>query len=142
YGGAIITTSELRERMFRHSRMFVGSTPMPLPLVAAAIQSVKILERDQRFRHRLHANADILKNGFRSLIDDTPGPMIGIQPSSAVKSSKLQKALLSAGIYPPLIRYPGGPESGYFRFAISSEHSNKQLSALLKVLKMELGTRA
>jgi hypothetical protein len=46
----------------------------------------------------------------------------------------LHQALLAAGIYPPFIKYPGGPASGYFRFVISSEHGRRQLDDLTKVL--------
>jgi hypothetical protein len=46
----------------------------------------------------------------------------------------LSRALLAAGVYPPFIKYPGGPASGYFRFVISSEHSRSQLDAVLSVL--------
>jgi 7-keto-8-aminopelargonate synthetase-like enzyme len=38
------------------------------------------------------------------------------------------------GIYPGFIRYPGGPKNGYFRLAVSSEHSAQQISALTAVL--------
>ena len=43
-------------------------------------------------------------------------------------------ALLRAGIFLPLIRYPGGPPDGYFRFALSSEHTPAQLDRLAAVL--------
>jgi hypothetical protein len=33
-----------------------------------------------------------------------------------------------------LIHYPGGPEHGYFRFMISSEHTRPQLEGLVEVL--------
>ncbi|MGZ8901614.1 MAG: hypothetical protein ACXW3Z_16100, partial [Limisphaerales bacterium] len=46
----------------------------------------------------------------------------------------LRRRLIAAGIYPPLIHYPGGPERGYFRFAISSEHSAAQIKQLATVL--------
>ena len=32
YGGAILGPARLRQRMLDRSRMFVGSTPLPLPL--------------------------------------------------------------------------------------------------------------
>jgi hypothetical protein len=33
-----------------------------------------------------------------------------------------------------LVKYPGGPSEGYFRFVISSEHTRRQLDTLVKVL--------
>src|ERR1051325_159488 len=40
YGGAILGTSSLRKRIIEHSKIFLGSTPLPLPLANAAIKSV------------------------------------------------------------------------------------------------------
>jgi hypothetical protein len=54
----------------------------------------------------------------------------------------LQRALFAAGIFPPFIKYPGGPPNGYFRFVISSEHTRPQLDALLKVLCRYAKTQA
>jgi 7-keto-8-aminopelargonate synthetase-like enzyme len=47
----------------------------------------------------------------------------------------LKRDLVAAGIYPPFIKYPGGPPNGYFRFVISSEHTRSQLDNLLEVLQ-------
>jgi 7-keto-8-aminopelargonate synthetase-like enzyme len=41
---------------------------------------------------------------------------------------------LTRKILPTYVEYPGGPEQGYFRFAISSEHTPAQLEDLLQAL--------
>jgi 7-keto-8-aminopelargonate synthetase-like enzyme len=48
--------------------------------------------------------------------------------------ASLKRRLLAGGIYPPFVKYPGGPAEGFFRFVISSEHSHGQLDRLLDVL--------
>ena len=63
-----------------------------------------------------------------------PARLCSLSPSTPGEAARLQRVLSAAGIYPPLIKYPGGPSHGYFRFAISSEHSRPQLDALLNVL--------
>lgn len=55
-------------------------------------------------------------------------------PESLAGAEALKKALLKAGIYPSYIRYPGGPADGYFRFALSSEHTAVQLQKLVETL--------
>jgi len=49
---------------------------------------------------------------------------------------------LAAGIYPPFVRYPGGPPQGSFRFVISSEHTPRQLDKLVAVLSRVCGAAA
>jgi len=60
----------------------------------------------------------------------TPSPVIAVQACTAPAAARLRRDLLRRGIYPSLIRYPGGPPGGYFRFALSSEHTREQLNAL------------
>ena len=40
YGGAILGTRALRERIVTRSRLFVGNTPLPLPLANAALRAL------------------------------------------------------------------------------------------------------
>ena len=135
YGGAILGTARLREKIFCRSRMFIGSTPLPLPLANAALQSVTLLKSDKKFRQRLIANALYVKSAMRSagFVLDTPGPIVPLIPESASQVPRLKRALMEAGIYPPFTKYPGAPASGYFRFVISSEHTRAQLDRLIQV---------
>jgi len=68
------------------------------------------------------------------MLPDTPGPVISLPPLDATKTRQLTRALLTANIFPSLLKYPGGPLEGNFRFVISSEHTRKQLDALISVL--------
>ena len=137
YGGAILGTARLRQRILDRSRIFVGSTPLPLPLAHAALAGVRILKANAGLRRRLLGNVAHVKTSLREAglpLAETPGPIVLLLPRRASEATRLQRALLAARIYPPFIKYPGGPPHGYFRFAISSEHSRPQLDALLKVL--------
>jgi len=66
---------------------------------------------------------------------ETPGPIITILPKDTKQMRQLKRQLLHAGIFPSFIKYPSGPASGYFRFAISSEHTRHQLDTLTNVLR-------
>jgi 7-keto-8-aminopelargonate synthetase-like enzyme len=137
YGGAVLGSGELRSQIIKGSRLFIGSTPLPLPLACAAMKSLAVLKSGRRFRARLVRNAGyvrgkLLAGGFA--VEETPGPIISVIPHSAKEANYLKRRLLAGGIYPPFIQYPGGPEGGHFRFVISSEHSQRQLDGLAKVL--------
>lgn len=137
YGGAILGRREVIDRVRTRSALFAGNTPPPLPLVCAALKSLQLLRDDRGLRRRLAANTTRVKSALRRAglpVVDSPGPIVSLTPSTRVAAARLQRALLAAGIYPSLIRYPGGPRQGYFRFALSSEHSPAELDRLCGVL--------
>jgi 7-keto-8-aminopelargonate synthetase-like enzyme len=101
------------------------------------MRSVQILKSDKSLRRRLVANAKMVKEALCAagkLSEMTPGPIAPIIPRSARDATNMTRELLQAGIYPPFVRYATGPVNGYYRFVISSEHSNKQLEKLVGVL--------
>ena len=137
YGGAILGAAAFRQRVLDRSALFVGSTPLPLPLANAALRSIQILAADPGLRQRLARNQTYLKDGLRQAgwpLPETPGPIVTLPPAPQSQNARLKQALLAGGIYPPLVKYPGGPAGGYFRFAVSSEHSREQLHAVIEAL--------
>ena len=138
YGGAILGTPELREKILERSRSFIGSTPLPLPLANAALQSVKILRtKGNGLRRQLNKSADYVKAALNKMgmeIPAMPGPIIPVHLKGQSESLALKKHLLAAGILPPFLKYPGGDANGYFRFVISSGHSRAQLDGLINAL--------
>ncbi|MDB6029893.1 MAG: Aminotransferase class [Verrucomicrobiales bacterium] len=144
YGGAILCDESIRELVLTRSRMFTGHTPMPLPLAQAALASVRLLERDHALRQRLVKNTGVVKSELRKAglqLPETPAPIIGYVPKAGDEVAKLRATLLKAGIHPPLIDYPGGPEHGYFRFVLSSEHTMPQITKLVHSIKSALAIR-
>lgn len=138
YGGAILGTNALRNAIAKRSRLFVGNTPLPLPLANAALCSLELLKKDgRRLRQRLRENVCFVRAVLRTAgleAPDTPGPILSLIPQNGRERATLQRRLLAAGIYPPLVRYLGAPNASYFRFAISSEHTREQLDMLVNVL--------
>jgi len=142
FGGAILGSRALRRRVFERSGLFIGSTPLPLPIANAALESMRILKNDKRLRTRLRSNSDHVKSALQGAgfsFADKPGPIVTLSSLPAREFPALKRALLGANIYPSFIRYPGGPPTGYFRFMISSEHSRQQLDRLIDVLVSQRG---
>lgn len=145
YGGAVLGPRSLRNAIFEHSRMFIGSTPIPLPLAYAALISVKYLQKNRAFRTRLNRNTARVKSALRNAgltLPETSSPIIPIFLKTRRDVLALKKKLLANGIYPPLLHYPGSPANGYFRFVISSEHTGEQLDTLIAVLISDFQQRA
>ncbi len=137
YGGIILGTRRLRQQILDSSGLFVGSTPLPLPLASAALEALRLLGRDRSFKLRLDANASYVKHALRRngfAVPEYPGPIVALAPDGPSAALTITRALFKAGIYPPYIHYPGAPVEGYFRFVISSEHNHSQLEQLLRVL--------
>ncbi len=136
FGGAVLGRQKMKDAIIRRSGVFIGSTPLPLPLAAAARASIRIL-RQQRLGERLHRNVVRVREGLHAgglEVADNPGPIIAIVPGTQGATRRLTSELLEARIFPTFINYPGGPRTGYFRFAISSEHSPKQLDGLISAI--------
>ncbi len=138
YGGAILCEPALRQKIMTRSAMFAGSTPLPLPLAHAALEAMKILRGDPSLGRRLRRHVHHVKTTLRLrglAVPATPAPIVCLVPRSAAVVAKMRQRLLARGVYPSFIHYPGGPKGGYFRFVLSSEHSQRQLDDLLKGLK-------
>jgi 7-keto-8-aminopelargonate synthetase-like enzyme len=137
YGGAVLGSGALRAKITSRSRLFVGSTPLPLPLAVATLASLKLLQTDKRLRRRLLFNTSYVKGALREAglnLNSGPAPIIPITLCDIRRIHRLRRALFAADIYPPYINYLGGPRHAYFRFVISSEHTPEQLDNLVKVL--------
>jgi 7-keto-8-aminopelargonate synthetase-like enzyme len=137
YGGAILCTPALREKMIQKSGMFAGSTPVPLPLANAALAGIAILKRNQGLRRRLSENTQFVKTALAQhhpTIVDSPAPIITLVPASGEQAAATCKRLMAHKVFPSFIQYPGGPPNGYFRFVISSEHTKEQLFDLVCAL--------
>ncbi|MCK6500887.1 MAG: pyridoxal phosphate-dependent aminotransferase family protein, partial [Nitrospira sp.] len=138
YGGVILGNSAVRTAILRHSRLFVGNTPLPPPCAAAGLAALDVLRLEGRARReRLWANVERFRALLRRIdgeAHDEPGPMLAICACGAAATERIRRRLLAAGIYPSLIRYPNGPAPCFFRFALSSEHTAAQVSALAEAL--------
>ena len=96
YGGAVLGPRKLREAIIAKSRIFVGNTPLPLPLANAALKSIAILKSDRRLRSRLNANVayvkgELSRHGYE--IKDTPSPIIPLILGKPRRSQPIEAPL-------------------------------------------------
>lgn len=135
YGGFILAPADLRQTLITHSRIFTGNTAVPPPCAMAALAAIDVLRKEGAERRaRLHRNIERAKANLKLWEQRGPGPMFSLAPPDPSECERLKALLLEADIFPPHIRYPNGPAPRYFRFAISSEHTDGQLDALHSVL--------
>jgi 7-keto-8-aminopelargonate synthetase-like enzyme len=129
YGGAVLCDRSRAAEIVEKSGAVGGNTPTPLPLVSATIEAIQLCTGS--LRDRLFKNIERFWKTSGGSAPAILSPIILICPERA---DALRRKLVAAGIYPPLIRYPGGPAKGYFRFAISSEHTPSQIESLAEAV--------
>jgi 7-keto-8-aminopelargonate synthetase-like enzyme len=130
FGGAILASKEISDEIIAKSAVITGSTPFPLSHAAAAISSTELLSSA--------GPRCALQQNLERLCLKSPVPIHAVFPANEKEQRHLIRGLLARGIFPPNIRYQNGPPEGYFRFAISSEHSRAQLDALADALQSPL----
>ena len=131
YGGAILSGKKLRAAMLENSCAVGGNTPIPLPLASAALRALQLCQRTPVFRARLWIN---IRQFWKSLGQSPPPQLAPIISIPVPNPASARHRLLAANIHPPFIQYPGGPAGGYFRIALSSEHTREQITRLAEVL--------
>ena len=146
FGGVILGSKECVDGVLQRSRTFASTTPPPPTSVAAAMEAIRLLEANPGLRARLQERVSQVRRGLAraGLVEcgveapDGHAPIVGVVPRSVAEQKRIRSRLLALRIFPSFIRYPGGPETGLFRFGISSEHTPAQIESLLCAL---LGSR-
>lgn len=137
YGGVVLASRALREKILTRSRAFAGTTPLPPPLAGAGLAALKILHSEPARRKRLQQNAAHVRIQLRAAgweLPENPGPIVRLPALDEQPAARLKSQLLAAGIYPPFLKYGKASAQGVFRFVISSEHTQAQLDALIAVV--------
>ena len=142
FGGLVAGEAGLAARIADSSRTFVGTTPLPPALAAAAICSIQILETHPRMiqglqERVLQARQRLRSMGFQSC--DSSAPILSVSHMDEGKNRRLRNLLLENGIYPTFTDYPGCPPGGHFSFTLSSEHTDHEVDLLLSTVASSCG---
>lgn len=138
YGGVIPGSFALIEELERNSRVYVGASPPPLPVAAAACQAVA-LAREPALRQQLWHNVAFARAGLRRLgwpLADTPVPILCLGVRPGLDLGRIKDALLDRDICVAHVRsYSSTPEGGALRVAIFASHTREQIERLLAELE-------
>ncbi len=142
FGGVVAGPAALAGKIPEKSLAFVGATPIPPPLAAAAIRSIAILQASPGLLASLRARALRVRERVRALgfrVPASPAPILSITHHDTGKNLRLRSLLLKRGIYPTFTNYPGSPPGGHFRFAFSSAHTEEEIDLLLQTIGLSCG---
>ncbi len=138
FGGFAAGPAWLAARILEKSHAYVGATPVPPPIAAAAIRSIEILQEHPEMISTLQARTASVRKRLNALgfsTGSSPAPIISVTHGDATKNDRLRAILLERGFYIPLIRdYPGTPPGGHFRLTLSSAHTDEDVERLLDAM--------
>lgn len=141
YGGFLAADSAWIERARATAQAYLGTTPIPPALAAAACVALELAFDQVELIGRLRANTALVRAGFERLelpVPDDDLPVFAFALESRARMDAVFADLCARGILAPLIRYPGGPAQGNFRIVVSAAHSLEELEHLLDALRSSL----
>jgi 7-keto-8-aminopelargonate synthetase-like enzyme len=138
FGGLAAGPAWLAARIMERSQAFVGATPVPPPIAAAAIRSIEILQGHTEMISTLQARTANVRERLNAMgfaTGSSPAPIVSVTHRDAARNERLRTILLERGFYVPLISdYPGSPPGGHFRLTLSSVHTDEDVERLLEAI--------
>jgi 7-keto-8-aminopelargonate synthetase-like enzyme len=141
FGGLAAGPAGFRLRVAERSRAYIGATPVPPPLAAAALRALELVRAHPEWISGLRRRALAFRARLAALglpEPDSPAPIFSVAGGDEPRRRRLGALLREAGIYPSFINYPGSPAGGHFRFALSSVHADAEVELLAQVLERSL----
>src|SRR5690606_36339592 len=134
--GGVVAGSEALIAAIRDSASYKGATPIAPALAKAACVAIAIAQADDERRVRLQLNIRAVRALFDEL--ELPNsavetPIFTLVPRDRATLDALCQAAEQAGVWLPLIDYPGGPAPQYLRIAVNAEHDSSDLERLADV---------
>lgn len=143
-GGYIAATKELIEYLKYTSPGFVFSCGLPPPSAAAALASLRLLQRDPDRIERLQANSRLFlglakEHGLNTGLSNNT-PVVPIITGNSLEALMLSRAMYERGISVLPILYPAvEEEKARLRFFITSAHTEAQIRKTVAILAEEVG---
>lgn len=129
-GGIVMGAKKPVESARAHSIAYRCTTPAAPPLVAAGLESLKILQTDDAIHDRIRTNINTVRDLLRSqgiAAHDLHTPIFAFTIGDRDLMQRIEQTLLDSGIILPLMAYPNGPAPIYFRLSVNASHTNEQL---------------
>ncbi|GAB4267965.1 MAG: 8-amino-7-oxononanoate synthase [Deferrisomatales bacterium] len=137
-GAFVACAAPVRDLLVNRARTLVYTTAPAPPAVGAALEAVRILEREPERVARLAANSRRLRAGLRAVgfpVPEDPTPIVPLVLGDNRTTLAWAEALWRDGFWVHPIRPPTVPPgSGRLRITVSSEHAPGDIDALVERL--------
>jgi 8-amino-7-oxononanoate synthase len=144
HGGFVAGAPEFCAAIRQHASIYRTTTPQPPAIAAAALEAVRVLQREPERLERLRRNTTHVREGLIRIglnLLETTSPIFAFTLTTEGQNNRmalLEAALRDDGIIAPVLAYPDGPSARYFRLSVTSEHTEEQIEHLLKSLANRL----
>ncbi len=138
YGAYVCASRELVEYLVNVARPFIFSTAPAIPVVAAALAALELLEANPHRVERLQANARLMREALQA--EGLPlGPsqtqILPVMVGEAEATLELCELALERGVFAQGIRPPTVPEgTSRLRLTTMATHRGAELAAAAKTL--------
>lgn len=136
YGGYVCGSKTLIDYLKTSARSLIYSTALPPATVAASIAAIKVMRDEPKLGEKALKNARY----FTTLLDmkEAESAIVPLVVNENEKALKLSALLEEKGFLVAAIRPPSVPENtARLRFAFSALHTEKDIEAVVAVLKKE-----
>jgi glycine C-acetyltransferase len=131
-GGYTSGPKTIIDLLRQRSRPYLFSNSLPPGIVAAAIETLKILKSSGDLRERLRANTAFFRKQMTSLgLNILPGehPIVPVMVGDAARAGRMAEDLLKRGVYVIAFSYPVVPVGkARIRTQVSAGHTTEQLA--------------
>jgi len=134
-GGFVAGSADAVEKVRTYGRAYGGSTAMPPAMACALRASLAILEAEPERPVRLAANAARLHALLDGHFGGETAPHLPVRALHVPDGYRLAADLREQGVFAPHTRYPGDPQGGVVRFAVCSEHGEREFETLAAALE-------
>lgn len=140
-GGFVLGPRPFVDLVVNLGRTGLFSTALPVPVVAAALAALDVVERDGTLRERLWSNVRLAAEVFPRGVQVT-NPIVPVIVGSEECALSASAALLDAGFHVPAVRPPTVPVgTSRLRVTLTAAHSEAEIRALASAVRLAIGTR-
>ncbi len=137
-GYAVSSTPALRAMRFM-ARPYLYTASLPLPVVAAAREAIRLISSETALRETLWRNARSLHAGVSALgmrLTAPPGPVGCISMGGVAAGYGFWKALLDRGVYVNMLVPPATPSGEVaLRLSVSAAHTSEQIETAISAFR-------
>lgn len=137
-GGFVVGPRVLVDAVHHRARTFIYSTALAVPVAAAALEALLLIQDDPSPRQRLGENVQSLQRRVSRIGPSqiqVPSHIVPVVVGSSSRARAVSSALQHRGLFAPAIRPPTVPEgTSRLRISVSALHTEEQLDALVEAL--------
>jgi len=143
YGGAVLGRAAHIDEIRATSDVYRRSTPVPTPIAMAARAALAVVREQPALIAALRRNIDAMRGQMQARGLPVHGDLVPVftfvVDGGVEAMERVHARLFAAGIYAPLIEYPGGPSPRYFRLTVTASHTAEHIVRLGKELERAMG---